>query len=82
MGQNGWSLERRAQQAKAIQGWQPWKKSTGPRTPEGKARSARNADKGKCWKQMRELFKLLNQELRKQKEVLGKIGRSFQKKTS
>jgi hypothetical protein len=25
---------------------QPWRKSTGPRTPEGKARSARNSRKG------------------------------------
>ena len=27
----------------AIRTWQPWRKSTGPRTEEGKARSARNA---------------------------------------
>ncbi len=41
-----WTLERRAKQAEAIRRWQPWNKSTGPRTPEGKARSSRNADKG------------------------------------
>lgn len=33
--------------AELIRRWQPWLKSTGPRTMEGKARSARNADKGK-----------------------------------
>jgi hypothetical protein len=38
-----WSSERRARQALAIQTWQPWRKSTGPRTEAGKARSARNA---------------------------------------
>ena len=39
----GWTPERRARQALAIQEWQPWRKSTGPRTEDGKARSARNA---------------------------------------
>ena len=38
-----WTPERRARQAAAIREWQPWQKSSGPRTPEGKARSARNA---------------------------------------
>lgn len=41
-----WTPERRAKQAQAIRRWQPWSKSTGPRTKEGKARSSRNADKG------------------------------------
>jgi hypothetical protein len=39
----GWSPERRARQAAAIRAWQPWRKSTGPRTQAGKARSSRNA---------------------------------------
>lgn len=38
-----WSPERRARQALAIRNWQPWRKSTGPRSEDGKARSARNA---------------------------------------
>ena len=38
-----WSPERRARQAELIRALQPWKKSTGPRTKEGKARSASNA---------------------------------------
>lgn len=41
-----WTPERRAKQAAAIQQWKPWQKSTGPRTPEGKATVARNAFKG------------------------------------
>ena len=41
----GWSDERRAKQAAAIRRWQPWTKSTGPRSAEGKAVSARNAAK-------------------------------------
>lgn len=43
---SSWTPERRAKQADAIRRWQPWNKSTGPRTEEGKARSSRNADKG------------------------------------
>jgi hypothetical protein len=46
MRKSGWTPERRAKQAEAIRRWQPWAKSTGPRTEEGKARSSRNADKG------------------------------------
>jgi len=38
-----WSAERRARHAAAIREWQPWNKSTGPRTQEGKARSSTNA---------------------------------------
>jgi hypothetical protein len=40
---NRWTPERRARQAQAIREWQPWRKSTGPNTQDGKARSARNA---------------------------------------
>jgi hypothetical protein len=39
----GWSPERRAKQAELIRASKPWLKSTGPRTEEGKARSASNA---------------------------------------
>lgn len=75
MRRNGWTLERRARQAEAIRRWKPWAKSTGPRSPEGKARAARNADKGGNWRETRELFRRLNQELRQQKEILGEIER-------
>ena len=73
----GWTLERRAQQSAAIRRWQPWAKSTGPRTTDGKARAARNADKGGGWRETRELFKLLNQEMRQQREVLGEVVQAF-----
>jgi len=33
---------RRAQQAARIREWQPWRRSTGPRTEAGKAQSAMN----------------------------------------
>jgi hypothetical protein len=39
----GWTPERRARQAALIRRWQPWQRSTGPKTKEGKARAAQNA---------------------------------------
>ena len=57
---NGWSLERRARQASAIRRWRPWERATGPRTVDGKARSARNADRGGQRRQWRQLVKVLN----------------------
>jgi hypothetical protein len=38
-----WTAERRARHSVAIRKWAPWKKSTGPRTSEGKAISCMNA---------------------------------------
>ena len=43
---NGWTSERKAKQAAAIQNWRPWTRATGPKTSSGKARVARNAFKG------------------------------------
>lgn len=40
---SAWSAERRARQAEIIRCTKPWKHSTGPRTPEGKANSSQNA---------------------------------------
>ena len=67
-----WTLERRARQAELIKTWRPWEQSTGPKTQEGKARSSRNADKGKRQEQreLRELLRLL----REQSKALETIG--------
>ena len=43
---SAWTPERRARQAEIIRQTQPWKSSTGPRTPEGEAVSSRNAYAG------------------------------------
>ena len=40
---NGWTPEQRARQAESIRRWQPWLKSTGPRTPDGRAKRSMNA---------------------------------------
>jgi hypothetical protein len=41
----GWTQERRLAQANNIAGTKPWKNSTGPKSEEGKARSALNSYK-------------------------------------
>ncbi len=70
---NGWTPERRARQAQAIQKWRPWDQSTGPLTAKGKARSAQDAFKGGHWRREREFFKTARQVLRDQREVLRTI---------
>ncbi len=59
---NGWTPERRARQAKAIQRWQPWTKSTGPRTKSGKRAASGNAWKGGQREALRLLAKTLNDQ--------------------
>jgi hypothetical protein len=71
----GWTSERRARQAQAVQQWRPWEHSTGPRTADGKSRSARNADKGGEWRELREMVKTLNQAMRQHRQILRKLAR-------
>jgi hypothetical protein len=63
-------MERRAQQSRAIQRWKPWKKSTGPKSEEGKARSAKRGYKGGHRALLRELARML----REQAETVKRIG--------
>ena len=64
-----WTLERRQRQAELIRQWQPWKLSTGPRTPEGKATASRNAWQGGHRAQLRELTQALNAELAEMRRI-------------
>jgi hypothetical protein len=59
---NGWTLERRARQAEAIRRWKPWERSTGPRTPDGKAKSQRNGSQPGTRALLREVSKLLREQ--------------------
>ena len=67
----GWTPERRKKQSEAIQKWKPWKQSTGPKSPEGKAAVSRNAFTGATLTQLRQTIKDLNQAMREQKNWLG-----------
>ncbi len=72
---NGWTPERRARQRALIQQWQPWGKSTGPFTDEGKAKASANSLKhggrSKAW---REKLKRIHTLLRQQRKALEEIG--------
>lgn len=68
-----WTPERRARQAELIRAWQPWTRSTGPRTAEGKAKVSSNAWKGGYWRELRELRRLLNDEIREAREFAQSI---------
>lgn len=59
MAARNWTPEQRQQQAERVRAWTPWKRSTGPRTDEGKARASRNAWKGGTRDVLRELARLL-----------------------
>ncbi|RFB78946.1 hypothetical protein [Methylovirgula sp. 4M-Z18] len=51
-----WSEARRAGQAARIREWQPWLKSTGPKTAAGKQRVAQNTiSHGACSAEMKEI---------------------------
>lgn len=68
-----WTPERRARQAELIRTWQPWARSTGPRTAAGKAKASRNAWKGGHWQQLRELRRMVNAEIREAREFAGRV---------
>ncbi|MET3135362.1 hypothetical protein AAKU55_005670 [Oxalobacteraceae bacterium GrIS 1.11] len=57
-----WTDEQRARQAALIRTWAPWKQSTGPRTPSGKAVSSKNAVNYSCRELLREMART-NREL-------------------
>ena len=57
-----WTPERRARQAEEIRRWQPWTRSTGPRTEAGKERSSLNAYKGGTREVLRTLARVLNDQ--------------------
>ena len=66
----GWTPERRKRQSEAIRRWKPWQKSTGPKSPEGKAAVSGNAFTGGELAKLRWAIKELNQAMREQKQLL------------
>jgi hypothetical protein len=51
--------EHRKVRTALIHRWKPWEKSTGPKSTDGKAKSARNAYKAGWRAQLRELARAL-----------------------
>lgn len=68
-----WTPAERQRQAELIRTWQPWKHSTGAKTAEGKAISARNAFTGGLMQKIKSLNSELNAILRKQREQLNEL---------
>lgn len=54
--------EHRRQQAERIRACSPWERSTGPRTPEGKAVASRNAWRGGKRQLLREVARALSDQ--------------------
>jgi hypothetical protein len=69
-----WSPERKAKQSQAIRQWQPWLKSTGAKTVEGKAVVSRNAYKGGHRPYLRQLARELSEELTHSRELILEYG--------
>ena len=68
-----WTTEERVRQSQLIQCWQPWNKSTGARTPEGKAVSSRNAHKGGVRSICREMNREMNILFRDYKDMMKRF---------
>jgi hypothetical protein len=58
----GWTPERRLKQSLQIRQWRPWDDSTGPKTPQGKAVSSRNAYRGGVRSMLNSMSELLREQ--------------------
>ena len=67
----GWTPERRKRQIEAIRRWSLWGKSTGPKSPEGKAAVARNAWTVSHLPMLRKAVSQMNQVIRQQRKGIG-----------
>lgn len=70
---SGWTEEKRQAARNRIYQHQPWLKSTGAKTPEGKAISSQNAFKGGLYGRVKALNAQVNAMLREQKEALQRL---------
>ena len=69
-----WTEEQRARQAALIRSWQPWTRSTGARTPEGKRISSMNVLVGNA--NRAKALTIAKQELQAAKAKVAKLSRS------
>ena len=68
-----WTDEQKARQAALIRTWKPWTRSTGARTPEGKAVSSKNVLRGNANRAA--ALAVAKQELQAAKEKVAKLSR-------
>ena len=68
---NGWTDERKARQSQSIQDWKPWESSTGPQSPEGKARVRMNGYRGAKRERSRALARVVRDLLTSQVRLLA-----------
>ena len=68
-----WTTECKARQPALIHTWKPWERATGPRTTEGKARTAMNAFKGGHWLMLRELTREVNAEIKAARDLVSEV---------
>ena len=77
MAARNWTPEQRNEQAAKICAWRPWEQSTGPRTPDGKARASRNAENVNDSRTVtRNALRELRAMLKTQRECLHDLDRS------
>lgn len=68
-----WTDEQKARQAALIHTWKPWTRSTGARTPEGKAVSSKNVLRGNANRAA--ALAIAKQELQAAKAKVAKLSR-------
>lgn len=70
---SGWTDEKRQAASDRIYKNQPWLKSTGPRTFEGKCESSQNSCKGGSNLRVRDLLKQVDRWIGHQKNEINQI---------
>jgi len=71
---NGWTPERRAKQAEMIRKWNPWEKSTGAITVNGKLISSQNSKThGAYTKENREVQTIISNLVSQNKALNGQF---------
>jgi hypothetical protein len=82
MGRRAWTDEQKTKQSALIHSWQPWKKSTGAKTPEGKTISSMNAHSGYFRRRARFarwLLRVKHHNLRVTPELINELKRRADK---
>ena len=81
MGRKSWTDEQKKLQSGLIKQWKPWEFSTGPRTPEGKKISSRNAylelEKMNCPQLIRKYGRDLREYQHHKRLLLSKVKQLF-----